>query len=324
MNYSKTTLVTGAAGFIGREVVRQLSAQNVRVRATDIIENDDDVFRLPNMEFVPADITNPEYLARLFDGVDRVFHIAGVCNLTAPFETFEPVNVVAAGMMAKTALTCDVSCFVHFSSTSVYGAYQGSPFTESSPCSPKDNYGKSKLLGENAIRTFIQQGLPAIILRPCTVYGPGCNDGAGKVFSRPSNIAGIPGNGQQKLSNIRVEDVAGSALFLSENESAIGHTFNLSDNSYPQLKEALVIASETLGSRLSRIHIPLVLMKAIAWVEGAVAKRRNNIPDLEFEAIKYLYNDYIVDNAKLRVHGYQHQYADFHESMHDMASRIKH
>jgi nucleoside-diphosphate-sugar epimerase len=323
VTYSKTTLVTGASGFIGRELLRQLLAQNVRVRATDLLSTNQAALNASNFEFIEADITKPEQLAQLFDDVDRVFHIAGICNLTSPFNKLEPVNVAAAGMVAEMARARKVACFVHFSSTSIYGTYKGSPFAETSPCSPKDNYGKSKLLGENMIRDNIKNGLPAIILRPCTVYGPGCNDGAGKVFSRPSTIAGIPGNGRQKLANIRVEDVASAALFLSEVEAAIGGTFNLADNSQPQLEEALVAASKAFGSKLSRTHIPLRLMKALAWLEGSIAKQRNKIPNLELEAIKYLYNDYIVDNSQLLAQGYQLKYPDFHASMQDMATRIK-
>ena len=79
-----------------------------------------------------------------------------------------------------------------------------------------DNYGRSKRDGENIVFNRMKEGLPAIIVRPCTVYGPRCNDGAGKVFSRPSAITAIPGSGNQKLSNIRAEDVADAVIYLSE------------------------------------------------------------------------------------------------------------
>jgi UDP-glucose 4-epimerase len=322
MNHQQTVLVTGASGFIGRELVRQLSKKNVYVRATDIIEPKDEIFKLPNVAFVQADICEPNEVTRLFGGVDRVFHTAGVCNLTSPFEKLEPININAVGLISSIALQHSVSCFVHFSSTSIYGAYAGVPFNEQAPCLPKDNYGKSKLLGEEKIKSNMAKGLPAIILRPCTVYGPGCNDGAGKVFSRPGTIAGIPGNGKQKIANIRVEDVAASALYLSERQDAFGKIFNLADNSQPKLEDALAIAAKTFGSNFSRKHIPLFLMKVVALVEGAIAKRRHEIPDLEYEAIKYLYDDYIVDNTQLINSGYQLVYPDFSESMKDLATRI--
>jgi UDP-glucose 4-epimerase len=63
-------------------------------------------------------------------------------------------------------------------------------------------------------------------------------------------------------------------------------------------------------------------MKVVALVEGAIAKRRHEIPDLEYEAIKYLYDDYIVDNTQLINSGYQLIYPDFSESMKDLATRI--
>lgn len=322
MKYANTTLVTGAAGFIGQELVRQLHKNKIKVRATDIHQPIGRDFQNSGIEFIQANLCDPLQASALFQDVDRVFHCAGICNLTAPYHALEPINVKGVALIADFALEHKVRCFVHMSSTSVYGTYQGSPFNEGNECKPKDDYGRSKLAGEAQIIQRMAQGLSAIILRPCTVYGPGCNDGAGKVFSRPGTIAGIPGNGRQRLANIRVEDVAAAAIFVSETENAIGKTFNLADDSHPQLEEALVMAAEAFGSTISRKHIPLALLKVLARMEGIIAKLRHEIPDLEYQAIKYLYQDYVIDNRRLTKTGYQLLYPDFRTSMRDLATRI--
>ena len=321
MHSTNRTLVTGAAGFIGQELVRQLTSRNVSVRATDIREPARTCSPNPDLEFVKADICNPRQVAELFEGVDRVIHSAGICNLTASYKSLERVNVAGTALTSGLALENDVDCFVHMSSTSVYGTYKGQPFDEESECIPEDNYGKSKLAGEEQVRLRMAQGLNAIILRPCTVYGPGCNDGAGKVFSRPSAIGGIPGDGRQKLANVRVEDVAAAAIFLSETESTFGKTCNIADNSQPELEEALIIAAETFGSKISKRHVPLSLMKIVARVKGGVARLRHKIPDLEYEAIKYLYDDYVVDNSRLISTGFKLIYPDFRTSMNNLAAK---
>ena len=206
------TLVTGAAGFIGRYVVEHLVALGVQVRATDLPRKDTSCFDGMGVEFVGADLAKPETLPALFDGrVDRVFHLGAICNLSTSYQKLHPINVIGVDRITKLALDAGVKRYIHVGSTSVYGPYQGTPFTEDAPRNPQDSYGRSKRGGEDIVWRRIEEGLAAIIARPCTVYGPGCTDGAGKVFSRPTSITAIPGNGRQLLSNVQVEDVTAAS-----------------------------------------------------------------------------------------------------------------
>ncbi|MCG6151093.1 NAD-dependent epimerase/dehydratase family protein [Leptospira bandrabouensis] len=316
MNYISTTLVTGANGFIGFELLKELSKdKNLKIRVTDLRNDRIDSLKNPNIEFVKSDIRKEEELRPLMDGVDRIFHVAGICNLSTTYDTLKPINVNAVDKITDLALEKKVKAYIHFSSSSVYGTYKGNPFQETDLCFPKDSYGKSKYDGEQIVMSKIPKGLKAVILRPCTVYGPGCNDGAGKVFSRPGKIAGIPGNGKQKLANVRVEDVASAAIYLSENESVFGGIFNVADDSHPSLEEALSLAADAFGSKINKVHIPLGFLKVLAKLEAPIAKLRGKIPDLEYEAIKYLYNDYYMDNRKLKSVGYTLKYPDFKSSI---------
>lgn len=316
MNYSGITLVTGAAGFMGSHVVEYLAGTGARVRATSRPREDITFFSQLGVEFVGADLTRPDTLPRLFEGdVDRVFHLGAICNFSTPYEKLYPTNVVGVDHISRLALEKSVKCFIHVTSTSVYGYYTGKPYTENDRRNPGDSYGKSKKGGEDVIFQRIEEGLPAIILRPCTVYGPRCNDGAGKVFSRPSSISAIPGNGQQLLSNVRAEDVAGALAYLSHKQSAIGDVFNIAEDTNPSLEEALMLAARTYNSRPPKLHLPLSLIKSIARVDGIISGLKGKIPDLEYDATKYLNRDYIVDNSKLKGTGYRFQFPDFRESI---------
>ncbi len=319
MKFKGISLVTGAAGFMGSHVVERLVESGFRVRATSRPRKDTSFFDRLGVEYVAADLTRPETLAPLFKGdVDRVFHLGAICNFSTPYDRLYPTNVQGVDHITRLALEKGVKIFVHVTSTSVYGRYKGKPFSEDDPREPADDYGRSKRDGEDIAFQKMRAGLPMVIVRPCTVYGPRCNDGAGKVFSRPTAITAIPGSGRQKLSNIRAEDVAEAVLYLSEQESAVGQVYNLADDSNPTVKEALTLAAETFGATAPKIHLPLFIVKFAARLDGWMAQRKGKIPDLELDAAAYLYDDYIVDTRKLKATGFKLKYPDFVQSMKQM------
>lgn len=316
MEFNGITLVTGAAGFMGSHLVEYLARKGVRVRASARPRKDISFFERLGVEYMAADLTKPETLPPLFaGGVDRIFHLGAICNFSTPYESLYPTNVKGVEEFTGLALKNGVKRYVHVGSTSVYGYYKGRPFSEDSPREPRDSYGRSKRDGEDVVWRRINEGLPAIITRPCTVYGPRCNDGAGKAFSRPTSISAIPGSGAQLLSNVRAEDVAAAVEHLSFLDSAVGQAYNLAEDTHPSLEEALLMASEAFGTRPPKLHLPLWLVKTVARVDGVASARRGRIPDLELDAVRYLYDDYIVDNGKLKATGYRMIYPDFGESM---------
>jgi nucleoside-diphosphate-sugar epimerase len=324
VDFDGTTLVSGAAGFIGKYVVERLVTLGARVRATDLPSRDTSYFDRAGVQFVEADLTKPETLPPLFDGgVDRVFHLGAICNFSTPYEKLHPINVLGVKRITKLALDAGVKRYIHVGSTSVYGPYRGTPFTEDAPRVPQDSYGRSKRDGEDIVWRRIDKGLAAVITRPCTVYGPGCSDGAGKVFSLPTSITVIPGNGRQLLSNVRAEDVAAAAVHLSHVDEAVGKAFNIADDSHPTLEEALTIAARTFGAKPPQLHLLMGIVKAFARVDAFVSRRRGRIPDLEYDAVRYLGDDYVVDNTRIKSTGYKPIYPDFEASMKQLGERYR-
>ena len=316
MDFDGITLVTGAAGFMGSHVVEHLAGLGVKVRATARPRKDTSFFENLGVEFVPADLTRPETIPALFQGpVDRVMHLGAICNFSTPYEKLKPTNVDGVEVITREALAANVKCFVQVTSTSVYGYPKDGVMTEDSPRNPADAYGRSKRDGENVFLGRMKEGLPGLIVRPCTVYGPRCNDGAGKAFSRPTAISAIPGSGRQLLANVRAEDVAAAMEHLSHLDEALGQVYNLADDSHPTLEEALKLAASVFKTKAPTTHLPLWLVKIAARVDGFVSGRKGRIPDLEYDAVKYLYYDYVVDNSKIKKTGFRFKYPDFKESM---------
>lgn len=319
MEFSGITLVTGAAGFMGSHLVEYLARQGVRVRASARPRKDTSFFDALGVEYVAADLTRPETLPPLFEGgVDRIFHLGAVCNFSTPYKDLHPINVEGVEKITRLAMEAGVKRYVHVGSTSVYAPYRGVPFGEEYPQEPQNDYGRSKMEGEKVVRRRIGEGLPAVITRPCTVYGPRCTDGAGKAFSRPTSIAAVPGPGHQRLSNIRAEDVAAAVTHLSHLDDTVGEAYNIADDSHPTVEEALTLAARAFGMKPPAIHLPLAIVKIAARFEAMLARVKGTVPDLEYDAVEYLYDDYIIDNRKLKQTGYRLIYPDFRRSMEQM------
>ena len=163
VRFPGTTLVTGAAGFMGRHLVTCLVERGVRVRATARPRRDTSWFDRLGVDFVGADLTRPETLPALFTGdVDRVFHMGAICNFSTPYEQLHPTNVAGVEHITRLALDAGVRCYVQVGSTSVYGPSGGRPLTEDTARHPSDAYGTSKRDGEDVVWRRIGEGLPAI------------------------------------------------------------------------------------------------------------------------------------------------------------------
>jgi UDP-glucose 4-epimerase len=235
-------LVTGGAGFIGSELIRQLARLAGRVTVVDNLVNgrrenleealDDDV------QLTVADVRDTGRMIDLMRGADVVFHLAclGVRHsIHSPLENHE-VNADATLRLLMAARETGVGRFVYVSSSEVYGTARRVPMDEEHPTYPMTVYGSSKLAAECYTRAFFQTyGYPTVVVRPFNAYGPRCHHegDCGEVIPKfmLRCLAGKPmivfGDGSQTRDFTYVSDTAEGIMSAGLSAEAVGRTVNL-------------------------------------------------------------------------------------------------
>ncbi len=238
---NKKVLVTGGAGFIGSELVRQLVSQGAQVTVVDSLvngkkENLDGL--LSQVNLAVTDIRDEKSLMKLLEETDILFHLACLGlrhSLHSPEENHE-VNATATLKLLSLARKARAKRFVYVSSSEVYGTGQEVPMTETHPTFPRQVYGAAKLAGEGYARAFYESyGFPAVVVRPFNTYGPRSHHegDSGEVIPKflLRSLALRPlvifGDGTQTRDFTYVSDTAKGILLAGFRPEAVGQTLNL-------------------------------------------------------------------------------------------------
>jgi len=239
-------LVTGGAGFIGSELVRQLAAKGSDVTVVDNLVNGrrENLLDLPqeSVRLEAEDIRNTARMRVLMKDVQIVFHLAclGVRHsIHSPRENHE-VNATATLDLLWAARKAGVKRFVCVSSSEVYGTARSVPMTEDHPTFPMTVYGAGKLAGECYARAYhLTYGYPTVVVRPFNAYGPRCHHegDSGEVIPKflLRCMTGKPmivfGDGTQTRDFTFVSDTARGILLAGMANEAVGQTINLGQGS---------------------------------------------------------------------------------------------
>lgn len=341
---AEKVLVTGACGFIGPFIVEELLRKGYEVRATDLPGSD-----YCNVEGLGCDIRSADLLrmseaSEVMDGVDMVIHTAARMNYYLSRPEYELANYNVTVNACEAALAAGVKRFVHFSTCDTYGPPMYSPVDEDHPQRPINLYSITKLFGEQAaFRYHRQRGLPLSIIRPTTVYGPKCVYVMGLFLALPVmvkelgvKVVAVPRKGF--LGNlVHIDDIAGATVFVMETEAAIGHAYNVSDDSSMPAGELIETILNSIGVEARRIlpvsdrlvsmasrlasHLPQIFFtKVTEFLQASwdrVVMAHGLVPMLKprfdpgFTAFGR--GDYDFSNAKLKALGYQLKYPVFRE-----------
>ena len=266
---SQKILITGATGFIGSAVARNLAAKGYKLRA--MIRRPD---HLPNIkeldiELVEGDLLQPETFERCLTGCDGLFHVAAYYTMwTLNPELLFKINVDGTRMLLGKALEMGIPRVLYTSSVAAIGKLRGSPGTEETEWNLawiKDPYVTSKHLAlQEAIR-IAAKGLNLVIVCPSAPLGPGDigPTPTGKMICDFLNRK-IPGYFHGGLNIIDVDDLA-EGHFLAYTRGKAGEKYILSGkNMY--LKEIYDLLSEITGLPKLRLKVPSGMTHIMGWM----------------------------------------------------------
>ncbi|MDP9325683.1 MAG: NAD(P)H-binding protein [Candidatus Dormibacteraeota bacterium] len=247
-------LVTGGNGFVGRHVVKRLSAGGERVRA--MVRNPS-VYHAPEgVEVVRADLTQPETLGPALEGVTRVVHAAAVTgNIKEPYKgAYDDVHRVGTENLVRAATEAGVKRVVAMSGLGTKPA-------------PNGTYMAPRWAMEEAVR---HSGIPHVIIQPSVQFGPGSEFiNALARLARTSPVVPLLGGGTLRFQPIWVEDVV-TCIEQALAEESFSGAYTIGGSEYATFKEVIQVILKAMGKRRLLAPLPMPIARIQARVLTAL------------------------------------------------------
>ena len=248
-------VVTGGAGFVGSNIVKQLFDQNHTPVVIDNMHRGKmERISSPDIEFHKIDIRDFEQVKKAIKDSDGIFHQAALTDVQESFtkqQEYQDVNVRGTENVFKIAKEFDLKV-IYASSSSIYGNPKKIPIKENSKYNPINPYGKTKLDDELLAEKYSKDGVSIIGLRYFNIYGEGQTGSYAGVITKFINCLNnkksplIFGSGTQLRDFVAVEDVAQANIAAMQTNLKEG-SFNIGTGittSIQQLAEIMIEISE--------------------------------------------------------------------------------
>ncbi len=261
--------VTGATGFIGGNLVKELLKRKHSVRAL-VLPDDKKISDLKelNVEIVQGDIRNLEAVKNASAGCDVVFHCAAVVTDWAPKKLFEEVTVGGAKNVCEAALAEGVSRVVDISTCDVFGLREDVVLDESCPLSQwKEPYPDYKIKAEEIMWKYHRENkLPVTMVYPLWVYGEGDQTFVPLLADAIIKRELIFWRKDVIVWPTYIKNLMDLLLLISQDPRAVGNGYLVHDGEWVTLQKFCEGIAHALKVRPITLHIPYSLAYAAAVV----------------------------------------------------------
>jgi dihydroflavonol-4-reductase len=295
-------LVTGATGFIGSHLAELLVKKNDAVRC--LIRKTSNTVWLKDLpiEFVHGDLFDKGALRQAVEGVDFIYHSAGLTKAKTEEEYFQGNSVGTRNLLnAVREFNPGLRRFVLFSSQAAAGpSPTKDPIDEEVPAHPITTYGRSKLAAEQECLAAAS-AIKCTIIRPPVVYGPRDKDVFEFFHTVSKGLQPMAGLSEKFVSMIHVADLIRGTVMAADSPKAVGETYFISSKGVYGWRDLGEISRRALGKKVLRVRIPEPGIYAIAAVAELMAKFSSKPALINFEKARDMVQNYwTCDSSKAK------------------------
>jgi dihydroflavonol-4-reductase len=297
------TLVTGASGFLGNHVARQLVARGDDVRVLLRSSSHNRAIGDLSLEYVTGDLRDTESLDRATKGVQRVFHVAADYRLWArrSREIYES-NVGGTKNLLDAAKRAGVDQFIYTSTVATIAvdrAQLPNEFTDSKLDEMVGHYKRSKWMAEREVLNAAKEGFPVIVAMPTTPVGPWDwkPTPTGKIIVDFLN-GKMPGYVETGLNFVGVEECAAGHVLVAE-KGKIGERYLLGAENLT-LKQLLDTLEKITGLPAPAWKIPHGVALGVAYAGTLFSRLVGKEPPIPVEGVKIARHNMFVDCARAK------------------------
>ena len=298
-----TTLVTGAAGFLGSHVTRQLVARGDAVRVLLRASSTNRAIADLSLEYVTGDLRDPASLERAMKGVKRVFHVAADYRLWArrSREIYDS-NVGGTKNLLEAAKRAGVEQVIYTSTVATIAVDRPQLPNESTDARLEEmvgHYKRSKWMAEREALNAAKSGLPVIVAMPTTPVGPWDwkPTPTGKIILDFLN-GKMPGYVETGLNFVGVEECAAGHLLVAE-KGKVGERYLLGGENLT-LKAMLDTLAKITGLRAPMLKIPHGFALGVAYANTAFSRLLGREPGIPVEGVKIARHMMFVDCSRAK------------------------
>src|SRR6266481_3523323 len=296
-----TTLVTGASGFLGSHVARQLVARGDDVRVLLRPSSHNRAISDLSLQYVTGDLRDPASLERAMKGVKRVFHVAADYRLWAKRkQDIYDSNVGGTKNLLEASKRASVEQLIYTSTVATNAVdrpQHPNEFTDAKLEEMVGHYKRSKWMAEREALGAAKSGLPVIVAMPTTPVGPWDwkPTPTGKIILDFLN-GKMPGYVKTGLNFVGVEECAAGHLLIAE-KGKVGERYLLGGENLT-LKQMLDTLANITGLRAPILKIPHGLALGVAYANTAFSRLVGREPGIPVEGVKIARHKMFVDCAR--------------------------
>ena len=285
-------LVTGANGLIGRHLVRRLLQEGNRVRIFVRRQPAAEFMNDRNVEVFLGDLGDPAAVDRAVAGTEIVYHVGAA--MQGSIHDHERGTVCGTQNIVDSVLRHHVSRLVYISSLSCLHAAvarRGDVVTEDWPVEPyptkRGAYTQAKTAAEKIVLDAVRdRHLPAVLLRPGRVFGPGMTLLTPEVARRLGNLFVVLGDGTRELPLVYVEDVIDAIVRAAETSKFDGRIFHIVDRTKITQNQVVRDYISKNAKNANVIHLPVAIVYSLALGFELLSKVLNRSVPLSIYRVK--------------------------------------